>query len=348
VYDYCNDYSQTVTMTKPKVLFIKAGGTIGMERNADGQPEPSKKDYLGKVDRLYDIAELTVRDLGKIDSTDMETLDTSEEKKAGDRADIAKVIYQEAWKYDGVVVAHGTDTMAETAAALTYMVQGLKKPIVLTGSQRNMWEIGSDAPNNILTAVQAATMDIGEVVVAFGTYILRGTRVRKEDEEGYDAFGTAGVAPLGRIAALDGIRLADHRIRRGDGEDPQLNVNFDTRIFHYQHISGANSYADLEQIATSENNVAIILGSFGAGNLPSEMTPFIKAANDHGKPVIVYTKCGQGAATAGDMTLEALGQKLMYALGRANDARLTGKEKIARVESIIRTPYNHDITERRK
>lgn len=114
-------------------------------------------------------------------------------------------------------------------------------------------------------------------------------------------------------------------------------------------------------IAASEHNHGILLGGFGAGNLPDRLLPFIGAAKAHDKPVFVYTKCDIGAADmgiytvgsapleagakpAGDMTLEALGQKMMYAVGRAACENLSGENRLRFVESIIKNPYNGDIT----
>ena len=204
-------------------------------------------------------------------------------------------------------------------------------------------------------------------MIAFGNYILRGSRARKVDEEGYDAFDTPGTEPLGKLTALsEGIRLASHRVPKGDF-DPRIFTDFDTRIFHYAHLSGATIDDVLMDIAESDKIHGILMTGFGAGNIPDRLIPFIRASKENGKPVFVYTKCDTGAADmgiysvgaapldagakpAGDMTLEALGQKLMYAIGRATNERLTGEERLRFVESIIRKPYNGDITitERRK
>lgn len=358
-------------MAKPKILLIKTGGTIGQKPDADGILQPSPDEYLGKVGGLEDLADIDVKDLGNIDSTNMETnlrlTNPTQAEKTKDRSDIARTIYDNAFRYDGFVVAHGTDTMAESAAALTYMLPDLKKPIVLTGSQRSIWVPRSDGQNNLYTAVQAATRDYGEVVIAFGNFILRGSRARKVDEEGYDAFDTPGTEPLGKLTALsEGIRLAGHRIPRGDF-DPRIFTDFDTRIFHYAHLSGATVDDILMDIAESDKVHGVLMTGFGAGNVPDRLIPFIRASKENGKPVFVYTKCDTGAADmgiysvgaapldagakpAGDMTLEALGQKLMYAIGKATSEKLTGEERLHFVESIIRKPYNGDITvtERRK
>lgn len=358
-------------MAKSKVLLIKTGGTIGQKPNAQSILEPSPDEYIHKVEGLDEIADVDVKDLGNIDSTNMETnlrlTDPTQAEKTRDRADVARVIYDNAFKYDGFVVAHGTDTMAESAAALTYMLPDLKKPIVLTGSQRSIWVPRSDGQNNLYTAVQAATKDLGEVVIAFGNYVVRGSRARKVDEEGYDAFMTPGVEALGKLTALsEGIRLADHRVSRGDF-DPRIFTDFDTKIFHYAHLSGATVDDVLMDVAAHENVHGILMSGFGAGNVPDRLLPFIKSAREQGKPVFVYTSCDTGAADmgiysvgaapleagakpAGDMTLEALGQKVMYAIGRASAEGLQGAEKLSFVESIVRKPYNGDITvtERRK
>lgn len=358
-------------MEKPKVLVIKTGGTIAQKPDADGVYQPSPEEYLHKVEGLDDLADVDTKDLGNIDSTDMETnlkqTDPTEAEKTKDRSDVAKVIYGNAFSYDGFVVVHGTDTMAETAAALTYMLPDLRKPIILTGSQRSIWIPRSDGSNNVYTAVQAATKDFGEVAIAFGNFVLRGTRARKVDEEGYDAFLTSGVEPLGKLTSLsEGIRLKDHRTTRGDF-DPRIFTDFDTKIFNYAHISGATVDDVLTDVAEHKNVHGILMSGFGAGNIPTRLLSVIKTARKLGKPVFVYTSCDTGAADmgiysvgaapleagakpAGDMTLEALGQKLMYAIGRADAEGLSDEAKLSFIDSIVKKPYNGDImvTERRR
>ncbi len=358
-------------MVKPKVLIIKTGGTIAQKPNVTGELEPCSDEYLGRVEGLQDLAEIDVKDLGNIDSTNMETNSVSlsplEKLVKHDRAAIARTIYENAFKYGGFVVIHGTDTAPETAAALTYMLPDFGKPIVLTGSQKSIWHPRSDAQNNVYTAVQAATKDYGEVVIAFGNYVLRGSRARKLDEEGYDAFDTPGLEPLGKVTCLnEGIRLAEHRIRRG-AFDPHIFTDFNTRIFNYVPVSGAMVDKVLEGVAENKEIESILIAGFGAGNIPDRLLPFIQKAKECGKPVFVYTKCIAGAADmgiysvgaaplesgaqpAGDMTFEALGQKLMYAVGRASAQQLIGADRLHFIESIIKKPYNCDITvtERRK
>ncbi len=348
-------------MVKSRILLIKTGGTIAQKPDVNGVLNVSSADYLIKVGGLRDLANVDVKDVGSIDSTDMETNLRFENSgdKGKDRAAIAGEIYKNASKYDGFVVVHGTDTMVETAAALTYMLPNFRKPIVLTGSQRSAWVPRSDGPNNVFTAVQTATKDLGEVAVVFGNYVLRGTRAKKIDEEGFDAFHSPGVEPIGKVIALEeGVRLAPHAIKRKKFR-PKLFTDFDTRVFNYDHVSGATIDGVLNDIAKGNEVQGILMGGFGAGNIPSRLLGFIKTAKENYKPVYVYTKCDIGAADmglyavgaaplqagaipAGDMTPEALGQKLMCALGIGR--KFKGQKRLDFIESLIRTPFNGDIT----
>jgi len=340
-------------MAKPKILFIKTGGTICQKPNDQGVLEPSPEDYLQTVNGLENLAQVDVVDVGLLDSTDMGT---------SERAKMAETIFDVRKEYDGFVVAHGTDTMVETAAALTYMLKGFRKPIVLTGSQKPAWVGGSDAQNNVYYAVQTATRDIGETVICFGDFVLRGTRAKKVDEEGWNAFNTPGLAPLGKRTSLEaGIALEDHRIKRGDNSrDASLFTGFETGIFNYDHTSGSSVVGALESVVDNPEIKGILMGGFGAGNIPTNLLPLIRRATSQGKPVAVYTKCLKGAADmavyavgsaaldagaipAGDMTPEALGQKLMYALGLA-EGSIDFSKRIEFVKKIISHPIGKDIT----
>ena len=199
---------------KPRVLILDAGGTVSQKPNPEkeGAFEPSDEPYLHLVEGLEDIAEIELKKLYRIDSTNMNTTN---------RESIAHLIYENALNYSGIVVIMGTDTMAETGAALTYMVQDAGIPIVLTGAQSPIWAYRTDAKNNIFTAVEVATMDIGEVVCVFGNSILRGTRFIKWSEDGYEAFQSPGVQPLGKVRAVGTrIELAEHRVRRSERFQP--------------------------------------------------------------------------------------------------------------------------------
>lgn len=359
----------------PRVLLIKTGGTVAQKPDDAGILRPSDADYLSRIDGISNmagigsgylvldrdlvknLARLDVIDLGLLDSTNMETISGN----GDDRASIARTIHENAYRYDGFVVVHGTDTMAETAAALTYMLPGFRKPIALTGAQNSIWVAESDAGRNIRNAIKAATMDIGEVVVVFGDNVWRGTRVKKVNEQGFNAFISPGVHPLGTMTALsNSIDLADHRVRRSHSMST-LFVDFDINVFHYSHVSGSQTDSILNYAVSDDGIHGIILAGYGAGNIPDRLLIHAKNALALGKPVIVYTSCDTGAAdmgiysvgttaldlgveSAGDMTFEALGQKLMFALGQVNAMGTTGAERLFAIDALIKTPFNFDIT----
>ena len=337
-----------MTMTKLKVLMLQTGGTVGQKRDADGVFRPADEDYIDRVPAIRELADITVERTANIDSTNMDT---------SQRATLAQKIHQNSRMYDGFVIVHGTDTMADTAAALNYMIQNLGKPIILTGSQKSIFEPGTDAPNNLYYSVKAATTDLGEVVIAFGDKIIRGNRAIKISEQGLNAFSSPRVSPVAEVG-ID-IILADHRIKRYNG-DPVLFTDFDTQIELYQQSSGTNT-GIFENYVKDEGINGIVLGAYGAGNVQDRLVPHIEKATELGKPVLVVTNCQLGAAdmnvyavgsaplkagaiSAGDMTMEAGIQKLMYAIGRANKECLVGKDKIDFVKDLIHRPYAGDIT----
>lgn len=335
-------------MAKSKVLMIHTGGTVSQERGEDGIFRPSQKDYLDKLPPIDDLADITFERTADIDSTNMET---------HHRAMLAQIIFDNHLKYDGFVIVHGTDTMADSAAALNYMLQNLGKPIVFTGSQKSIFESASDAPNNLYHAVKTATIDLGEIVIAFGDKVVRGNRAVKISEQGVNAFDSPKVSPIGEIA-IDVIP-AEHRIKRYNG-DPVLFKDFDTNIEFYHQSSGTSTQI-FERYVRDEKIHGIVIGAFGAGNIQNRILPYIKLATEAEKPVLVVTNCLLGAAdmgiyavgsaplkagaiSAGDMTMEAAIQKLMYAVGRANKSSHGDAEKLEFVRSLIHREYAKDIT----
>src|SRR3954471_1165551 len=195
-----------------RVHLAHTGGTIGMRRTADGYaPEAG---YLAQ--ELAGLQELRHADMPEWELYEHDPILDSSNLRPSHWLAIARDIVARADDFDGFVVLHGTDTMAYTTSALAFMLRGLGKPVVLTGSQIPLCELRSDGRENLLTAMLiAARDDVQEVCLVFGSHILRGCRAVKASASGFDAFGSPHIAPVGMAGgrlAVDESRLrAEHQ-----------------------------------------------------------------------------------------------------------------------------------------
>ena len=177
-------------MTKSKVLLIYTGGTIGMNRNAQtGALEPY--DFERLLCRVPELQELPVEIASRqfdppIDSSDMSPRLWTE---------LAGIIADSYADYDGFVILHGTDTMAFTASALSFLLEGLTKPVILTGSQLPIGQLRTDGKENVITAIEIAatrqadgTARVPEVCIYFNGHLMRGNRMTKLSADDFDAF----------------------------------------------------------------------------------------------------------------------------------------------------------------
>lgn len=249
-------------------------------------------------------------------------------------AELATLLAAERDQHDGFVITHGTDTMAYTAAALSFMLPGFAKPIILTGAQRPLAEIRTDARSNLIDAVEVATKAFPEVAIVFGGLVLRGNRSRKRSLEDYRAFDSPNYPALGEVGTE--LILNDSVIRRSD-EPFCLATDHDPHVLHIRLAPGMHG-SSLEGLDTRRTR-GIVLQAFGAGNIPitegREAFPLARL-RDEGVPVLVLSGCeygmvnlslyegGQRAASFGavsgrDMTAEAAVVKMMCALGRSRD-----------------------------
>ncbi len=333
-----------------KVLIIDTGGTISQKPDKDGALKPSLTEYIDQVPRIEDLADLSFCRMERIDSTDMTT---------EYRAAIATEIYKRNHEFDGFVVLHGTDTMADTACALTYMIQNLGKPIVITGAQLPIFSPGPDGINNLYYSVEAATKNIGETVICFGDRIIRGTRAVKENTHGFNAFNSPRLTPLGELGVT--LRLLEHRIKRHKG-NPVLFTDFDTDIIYLYQTSG--STVNVMNHLLDANLSGMVIGGFGTGNIQSRLIDTMTEFSQSGIPLVIVSVChkgstminqysvGQAASNAGaieakDLTHQAAIQKLMYASGKVKKEfpGISLEEKKKMIYSIFNTPVAHDITE---
>ena len=306
-----------------RIHLVHTGGTLGMtEVEGTLQPGPFLARLAADVPELSRLATVDVEILMNKDSTEMVPADW-------DR--IGGALAAKMADYDGFVVIHGTDTMAYTAAALSFSLRGLPKPVVLTGSQRPLRSIPTDGRTNLLSAVDLARRDVPEVAIFFGRQLLRGNRARKVSAERYDAFESPNYPPLGRVG-LD-VDLHPDLMRRPRGPFRHL-PGFDPAVCYLPCWPGADATA-VERAADAGVKV-VVLGAYGVGNVPAAgggWPAAIRKVTKRGVVALLVSQCGHGgvrphlyeggraALSAGavpghDLTVETAVVKAMHCLGR--------------------------------
>ena len=246
------------------------------------RPDTYAQQIVSRVPELAELAEIETRILCNLDSSDLGPDEWS--ALAGEVASARAA-------HDGVVIIHGTDTMAYTAAALSYALGGLDRPVVLTGSQRPLGEIRTDARRNLVDAVDLATREIPEVGICFDGRLLRGNRTTKGDAWSYGAFASPGCAPLARLG-LD-VEIGAH-VRRPVRQFA-ADARFDPRVVVFWVVPGLEPAA-LQRVA--EGARGVVLAAFGVGNVPTRLNalaPQVAALVEHGVTVLVVTQARAGA-----------------------------------------------------
>lgn len=312
---------------KSRVMIIYTGGTFGMSYNDKGVLVPFDfsliLEQLPTLRNLY--LDLTVISFDKpIDSSNIDP---------SHWVTIAEIIHQNYNDHDGFVVLHGTDTMAFTASALSFMLQGLKKPVILTGAQLPIAEPRSDARENLITSLEIAShLNVPEVCIYFDYQLLRGNRSKKVESEHFDAFESGNYPPLATAGVkIDYNTSAIHSPSASD--TLQLFKKFETSVSILKLFPGIQP-AVVQSILDTPGLKALIIETFGSGNGPT--TPWfidmLKRAIDRGLLIVNVSQCPGGMVMQGryetsrmleqigvvggaDMTTEAALTKLMVLIG---------------------------------
>lgn len=338
------------------ILLIATGGTIASAEDGHGlSPTLTGEELARCVPELSALAHLDVLQLMNIDSTNMQPTDWLR---------IARAIEANHDAYDGFVVLHGTDTMAYTAAALSYLVQHSPKPIVLTGSQKPMADSFTDAKLNVYQSVLYATdARSRDVCVVFGGSVIAGTRARKQRTMSFNAFTSVNYPALAYIRNNRIVRAGEAlACTRGlevhyQGEDAAaFHHCLDTRVFALKLTPGIDP-GMFDALKNSYD--AVILETFGIGGIPeygsSADASFRRALFDwvdSGRTLVITTQVPEegldlgvyevgrayadhpGILKGDDMTTEALVAKIMWARGQSKDPQ--------RIKELFYQPINFD------
>ena len=325
------------------ILMIGTGGTIASEMTPEGlTPELTPAQLLRYVPAISELCRVDCLSLFSIDSTNITPAHWSA---------IALALRENYDRYDGFVISHGTDTMAYTAAALSYMVQGARKPIILTGAQKPINYDSTDSKLNMMDAfVCACSEELHGVNIVFSGRVIIGTRARKTCSKSFAAFSSINYPDVGI--------LHDHRLMRYIDapyeEQPSFYPGLNPRVGLIKMIPGTD-FALLEFML--ERKDALIIECFGVGGLPSynddklfdtvrrytERGKFIVATTqvqNEGSDLSVYSvghrlKDNKNVLEAYDMTTEAALAKMMWILKLTKDPDAVG--------ALFYTPVAHDI-----
>ncbi|MBQ6385179.1 MAG: asparaginase [Lachnospiraceae bacterium] len=315
---------------KKRVLILYTGGTIGMATTGRGYA-PQKRQFH---ELLKGMPELYTEGMPKWEIQDMDPLLDSSNIAVDEWNAIGRQVAQAYDRYDGFVILHGTDTMAYTASALSFMLEGCGKPVILTGSQIPLCEIRSDGRDNLVSSILLAADDrIHEVCLYFGGKLLRGNRAMKYSADGLTAFRS----PNYPVLAEAGIEM---QFRDGALLPPEEGKRFTFQPFRKIPIGVIKVFPGIQfslfEPILTENLKGLVIETFGTGNIPgaeSALIPLIRKAGENGTILVVCSQCPQGkvrlgtyetssslldagAVSGSDLTTEAAVAKLYYLFSR--------------------------------
>lgn len=325
-----------------KVLMIGTGGTIASELTSEGlAPALSSQQLLQYVPDISALCDVTCIQLFSIDSTNITPAHWLR---------LAEAIRQNYEAYDGFVICHGTDTMAYTAAALSYLIQGSPKPIVLTGSQKPIGCDGTDSKTNLLDSFLCASSGMCGVMLVFNGKVIAGTRARKTRSKSFKAFSSINYPEL---ATLQDGYLIEY-IRAQCLPSPLFYDKLDPKVGLMKMIPGTPP--SLLSFLLAHND-GLIIESYGVGGLPSYrdsgFLPILRQSISDGKTIVLTTQVQNEGSNlsvynvgyhlkndlhlleAYDMTTEAVVAKLMWILGLTRDPET--------VQRLFYTPVASDI-----
>lgn len=327
-----------------------------IENSVNGSLEPCNFDHL-----LENVPKLKKLSFGIDYYVFSEPMDSSAMNPSHWR-DIARVIEDNYDRFDGFVVLHGTDTMAYTASALSFMLENLDKPVIITGSQLPISDVRTDGEENLITALQVAAAKDGderplvrEVAILFDDYLLRGNRSTKHSVDDFDAFVSNNFPPLAQVGL--NITFNYEALRHPEYSRPlHVAENMDCNVMYMDLFPGINE-TTVRHMLRTPGVKGVVMKTFGAGNGPTEPW-FIKAlseAVESGIVIVNVTQCSDGNVMptlylngrelyqcgiipGNDITSEAAITKLMYLFGKGyTPAEVAEKMRVSLVGEMSET-----------
>ena len=339
---------------KASILLIYTGGTIGMKEDPVLQAL-TPFDFSQILDEVPELGKFAY----KIDSYTFDPIIDSSDVEPALWVSLVRLIEERYDEYDGFVILHGTDTMAYSASTLSFMIEGLTKPVIFTGSQLPIGTPRTDGKENLISSVEiAAAKDeeghplVPEVCICFDNVLIRGNRSRKFNSDNFRAFRSEDYPPLAEAGIS--IRYNSGLIRKPKSwnERPLFHTKLDTRVSILKIHPGITPSV-VRDILLGKDTRAVILETYGAGNAPSKdwFLSTVREASESGKIILNVTQClagkvnmdiyatGKNLKAAGvingyDSTTESALGKLFYLLGvfDTNDEVKAGLEMDLRGE----------------
>ncbi|MDA3905438.1 MAG: asparaginase [Bacteroidales bacterium] len=341
--------------TRAAILVIYTGGTIGMFKDPEtGSLRPFN------FDELYNYMPSLELFKFKIDSYSFDPIIDSANINPDYWIKLVEVISENYEKYDGFVILHGTDTMSYTASALSFMLDNLNKPVVITGSQLPLGMIRTDGRDNFITSLEIAGAKsddipmIPEVCIYFENQLFRGNRTHKFNAENFDAFKSVNYPTLANVGVY--IKYREQNILKPNFKRLKIHTKLDNNIVILRLFPGICPKT-VNAILSIEGLKGVILETYGAGNAPTEkwFLEALKSALDAGILIVNISQCRGGSVEMGkyetsldlanmglingkDMTMEAALTKLMLILGKD----LSNKEAKRLMEKNLKGEIRED------